>query len=77
MCVASHLAHSALYTAFLHLIARFKILPGDGKDHVEIDPIEGLDGLSFVAKPKGFQAKFVPRDGARLEDWLESPGECL
>ncbi|KXH43795.1 hypothetical protein CNYM01_05723 [Colletotrichum nymphaeae SA-01] len=77
MCVASHLAHSALYTAFLHLIARFKILPADGKDSVEIDPIEGLDGLSFVAKPKGFQAKFVPRDGARLNGWLKSPDDCL
>ncbi|KXH38037.1 hypothetical protein CSIM01_04527 [Colletotrichum simmondsii] len=63
--------------AFLHLIARFKILPTDGKDSVEIDPIKGLDGLSFVAKPKGFQAKFVPRDGARLDGWLKSPDECL
>ncbi|KAK1460181.1 hypothetical protein CMEL01_03180 [Colletotrichum melonis] len=77
MCVASHLAHSALYTAFSHLIARFKILPADGKDSVEIDPIKGLDGLSFVAKPKGFQAKFVPRDGARLEGWLKNSDECL
>ncbi|KAL0783570.1 hypothetical protein CaCOL14_001476 [Colletotrichum acutatum] len=77
MCVASHLAHSALYTAFLHLIAQFKILPADGKDSVEIDPIKGLDGLSFVAKPKGSQAKFVPRDGERLDGWLKSPDECL
>ncbi|OHF02342.1 hypothetical protein CORC01_02335 [Colletotrichum orchidophilum] len=75
MCVASHLAHSALSTAFLHLIARFNILPADGTDSVEIDPIKGLKGLSFVATPKGFQAKFVPRDGAGLGPWLENPNE--
>ncbi|KAK1658939.1 cytochrome P450 [Colletotrichum godetiae] len=77
MCVASHLAHGALYTAFLHLIARFNILPADGKTSVEIDPIKGLNGLSFVASPKGFQAKFVPRDGAGLGRWLRSPDESL
>ncbi|KAK1625601.1 cytochrome P450 [Colletotrichum phormii] len=77
MCVASHLAHGALYTAFLHLIAQFNILPADSKTSVEIDPIKGLNGLSFVATPKGFQAKLVPRDGAGLESWLESPDESL
>lgn len=74
MCVASHLAHNALYTVFLHLIARFKILPADGATADEIDPIKGLNGLSFVATPKGFRAKFLPRDGAAaLESWLRSP----
>ncbi|KXH59693.1 hypothetical protein CSAL01_11562 [Colletotrichum salicis] len=77
MCVASHLAHGALYTAFLHLIARFNILPADGKTLVKIDPIKGLKGLSFVATPKGFQAKFVPRDGAGLGRFLRSPDESL
>lgn len=73
MCVASHLAHKALYTAFLHLIARFHIIPADGKDSEEIDPIKGLKGLTFVATPKGSRAKFAPRDGEGLEIWLNNP----
>ncbi|TEA17046.1 3-hydroxyphenylacetate 6-hydroxylase [Colletotrichum sidae] len=73
MCVASHLAHNALYTAFLHLMARFEIAPADGKLAEEIDPIQGLKGLGFVATPKGSLARFVPRDGAGLESWLNDP----
>ncbi|KAF6789407.1 3-hydroxyphenylacetate 6 hydroxylase [Colletotrichum sojae] len=73
MCVASHLAHDALYAVFLHLIAHFKILPADSATADEIDPIKGLGGISFVATPKGFQAKFVPRDGGdALKTWLKN-----
>ncbi|GKT76670.1 3-hydroxyphenylacetate 6 hydroxylase [Colletotrichum tofieldiae] len=77
MCVASHLAHNALYTVFLHLIARFRILPADGKDSEEIDPLKGLNGVAFVATPRGFQAKFVPREGAGLEGWLNDPNSSF
>ncbi|KAF9874536.1 hypothetical protein CkaCkLH20_08099 [Colletotrichum karsti] len=76
MCVASHLAHNALYTAFLHLIARFQILPADGTTSEEIDPLKGLQGLSFVATPKGFQARFVPREGVAVEAWLNNPDDA-
>ncbi|KAF7559927.1 hypothetical protein G7046_g4222 [Stylonectria norvegica] len=78
MCVASLLAQNALYNVFLHLIARFQILPAAGKTSAEeIDPIKGLKGLAFVGTPKGFQARFVPRDGQQLEQWLEKPDSGL
>ncbi|CCF40952.1 hypothetical protein CH063_02473 [Colletotrichum higginsianum] len=73
MCVASHLAHNALYTVFLHLIARFHILPADGENPDEIDPLKGLKGIAFVATPRGFRARFVPREGAGVEAWLNDP----
>ncbi|KAF5526081.1 3-hydroxyphenylacetate 6-hydroxylase [Colletotrichum aenigma] len=70
MCVASHLAHNALYTAFLHLIAHFEIFPADGQSSDEIDPIKGLKGLAFVATPKGSRARFAPRRDMELESLL-------
>jgi 3-hydroxyphenylacetate 6-hydroxylase len=73
MCVASLLAHNALYTVFLHLIARFQIFPADGKGPDEIDPLAGLAGRAFVATPRGFRARFVPRDGQKLETWIDNP----
>ena len=77
MCVASHLAQNALYTVFLHLIARFQIFPAEGKNADEIDPLTGLKSLAFVGTPKGFQARFVPRDGNRLESWLDKPDSSI
>ncbi|KAI1773191.1 cytochrome P450 [Hypoxylon cercidicola] len=74
MCVASHLAHNALYTVFLHLIAHFHILPAEGETAEAIDPLRGLKGMSFVATPRGWRARFVPREGEKLAAWLESPG---
>lgn len=71
--MASHLAHNALYTVFLHLIAKFHILPADGTTQEEIHPLRGLEGLSFVATPRGARAKFVPREGSeKLQSWLDS-----
>lgn len=73
MCVASHLAHNALYTVFLHLIAKYHILPADGTTAEEIDPLRGLEGLAFVATPRGTRARFVPREGAeKLQKWLDN-----
>ncbi|KAI1103728.1 cytochrome P450 [Jackrogersella minutella] len=74
MCVASHLAHNALYTVFLHLIAHFRILPAEGETVDAIDPIKGLKGMTFVGTPRGWRARFVPREGDELAAWLESPG---
>ncbi|KAJ4207681.1 hypothetical protein NW759_013913 [Fusarium solani] len=73
MCVASLLAHRALYTVFLHLVARFQIFPASGTTDDEIDPLKGLKGRSFVATPRGFRARFVPREGQELETWLRKP----
>lgn len=73
MCVASHLAHKALYTVFLHLIAHFRILPSEGETIDAIDPIKGLQGISFVGTPRGWRARFVPREGEKLATWLEIP----
>ncbi|XDG05335.1 hypothetical protein ABKA04_004950 [Annulohypoxylon sp. FPYF3050] len=73
MCVASHLAHKALYTVFLHLIAHFHILPSEGETIDAIDPIKGLQGISFVGTPRGWRARFVPREGEKLAAWLEIP----
>lgn len=68
MCIANHLAHKALYTAFLHLIAHFEILPAaasEGDPHV-LDPLEGLlHKESFVATPRTCNVRLVPRDLAR------------
>lgn len=74
MCVASLLAHNALYTVYLHLIANYKILPASGQTAEEIDPIKGLKGLAFVGAPRGYQARFEPRNGqVKLESWLNKP----
>lgn len=63
MCVASHLAHKALYLAFLHLIAHFEIMPATPDEPSSIaDPIDGVrDGAAVSTAPKNEHAKFVPR----------------
>jgi 3-hydroxyphenylacetate 6-hydroxylase len=75
MCVASLLAHNALYSVFLHLISRFHILPSDGETVAEIEPLKGLEGRTFVGTPRGFKAKFIPRDGQKLNAWLGKPDD--
>lgn len=72
MCVASLLAQNALYTVFLHLIAHFHILPATSKTALEIDPLLGLKGRSFVATPRGYEARFVPRNESALRAFLDS-----
>ncbi|KAI1382926.1 cytochrome P450 [Hypoxylon trugodes] len=64
MCVANHLAHKALYTVFLHLIAHFEILPTEGlHDPLIDDPLEGVsEKEQFVSAPRGRTARLVPRD---------------
>ncbi|KAF2811331.1 putative daf-9 isoform A [Mytilinidion resinicola] len=71
MCVAQHLAHNALYTVFLHLIAHFRILPAAGESRDEIHPLEGLKGkATFVGTPRGSRVKFIPRQPEELVEWL-------
>jgi 3-hydroxyphenylacetate 6-hydroxylase len=76
MCIANHLAHKALYTAFLHLVAHFEVLPApeSAEDPFIIDPLEGLlDKESFVAIPRNYSVKLVPRDLARTKRMLGLP----
>ncbi|KAH8691991.1 cytochrome P450 [Talaromyces proteolyticus] len=63
MCVASNLAHKALYLAFLHLIAHFHILPADeGQPKGVAHPIDGAsDSRITSTSPKITKARFVPR----------------
>lgn len=70
MCIANHLAHKALYTAFLHLIAHFEVLPTPESvgDPTVIDPLEGLQNkASFVATPGCSTVRLIPRDLARTK----------
>ncbi|KAF4996944.1 hypothetical protein FDECE_12267 [Fusarium decemcellulare] len=70
MCIANHLAHKALYTAFLHLIAHFEILPAveAADDPHVLDPVEGLlHKESFVATPRNCTVRLVPRDIERTK----------
>ncbi|KAI1383441.1 cytochrome P450 [Hypoxylon trugodes] len=63
MCVASHVATKALYAAFFHLIAHFRILPAEETmDILVADPIEGLvTRENPIAGPKARMVRFVPR----------------
>ena len=73
MCIANHLAHKALYTAFLHIVAHFHVLPAaDGlHDPHVIDPLEGLlEKESFVATPRTHRVRLVPRDLERTRRML-------
>lgn len=64
MCVAANLAHKALYLAFLHLIAHFKILPATDDEPASVaDPITGGGGASSVSTPPLYtRARFIPRN---------------
>lgn len=75
MCVAYHLATRALYVAFSHIFANFKIFPADhegdqlGQDNWRdlIDPLWGVvDPTGQASSPLLFPLRFVPRDEARL-----------
>ena len=69
-CIANHLAHKALYTAFLHLIAHFHVLPAaaSADDPHVLDPVEGLlQKESFVATPRNRTVRLVPRDLERTK----------
>ncbi|ETN44575.1 uncharacterized protein HMPREF1541_10245 [Cyphellophora europaea CBS 101466] len=74
MCVANHVAHKALYTVFLHLIAHFRILPGtDTEDPLVADPIAGLlEKENPAAEPKITVARFMPRNPEATKMMLES-----
>ncbi|KUJ11266.1 cytochrome P450 [Mollisia scopiformis] len=69
MCVASHVANQGLYMAFLNLVARFELSPGDGVEDINegcIDPMKGIQDVRATrAGPKGVKVRFVPREGRK------------
>lgn len=74
MCAGVHLANRELYIAFCKVIHFFKIEPSEKQDErqFDIDPKTGCanpKGLSSTPKP--FKVRFVPRDKAALEAWIE------
>lgn len=74
MCAGVHLANRELYVAFCKVIHFFKIELSDNPSEQEFDmnPATGCanpKGLSSTPKP--FKVRFVPRDPATIEQWLE------
>ena len=75
MCAGVHLANRELYIAFSKVIHFFKILPSDvpGEEEFDINPATACanpKGLSSTPKP--FRVRFVPRDPATIERWIEN-----
>ena len=75
MCAGVHLANRELYIAFSKVIHFFKILPADvpGEEEFDINPATACanpKGLSSTPKP--FRVRFVPRDPATIERWIEN-----
>jgi 3-hydroxyphenylacetate 6-hydroxylase len=64
-----------LYTAFLHLIAKFRVLPPEDRTSGVIDPLRDLrDNGTFIATPRDFEARLIPREGEEeLRKWLDHP----
>jgi phenylacetate 2-hydroxylase len=77
MCAGVHLANRELYAIFTRLILAFHIRE---TERVEERPI--LDSVlcnavptSMVTQPRPFKVRFVPRDAARLDRWMEESTE--
>jgi len=80
MCAGSHLANRELYTAFVRLISAFRFVPPkDPRDQPVLDCIEANAlPTSLTMEPRHFKVGFVPRDRARLEQWIkESEGRTM
>lgn len=74
MCAGVHLANRELYIAFCKVIHFFKIEMSDdpAEQDYDINPATGCanpKGLSSTPKP--FKIRFVPRDPATIEHWIE------
>lgn len=74
MCVGSHLANRELYTAFLRLIAAFRIVPSkDPTDRPVLDALECSSvKTGLTTEPKPFKVGLRVRNQERLEKWMES-----
>lgn len=72
MCVASHVSHNPLYTAYLHLLAHFEIRPVEGETiETAIDPLESLKDVEGTAATlRKFKARFIPRNKALLKNYI-------
>lgn len=73
MCEGAHLANRQLYIIFTRLILSFHIREcSNVKMRPVLDPIDCNSILTgMVTQPKPFEVKFVPRDKAKLESWIE------
>jgi 3-hydroxyphenylacetate 6-hydroxylase len=72
MCVASHFSHNALYTVYLHLIARFQICAIEKIRKSVLDPPSNLADVERTAPgPETLNAIFIPRDNTRLQDYTD------
>ncbi|TKY89373.1 hypothetical protein EX895_001904 [Sporisorium graminicola] len=75
MCAGVHLANRELYVAFCKVIHFFKIEPSldPAEQEYDMNPATGCanpKGLS--SSPKPFKVRFVPRDAAAIEGWIEN-----
>lgn len=75
MCAGVHLANRELYIAFCKVIHFFKIetSTNPAEEVYDINPATGCanpKGLSSTPKP--FKVRFVPRDPATIEQWIEN-----
>ncbi|KAL9617715.1 MAG: hypothetical protein Q9160_007489 [Pyrenula sp. 1 TL-2023] len=76
MCAGTHLANRELYTAFLRLIAAFRILPAEGDEEVSLDALDcNAIPTSLTTEPKPFRVRFEARDRAEVEGWLREGEE--
>ncbi|KAF2761747.1 putative phenylacetate 2-hydroxylase [Pseudovirgaria hyperparasitica] len=77
MCIGSHLANRQLYTAFVRLISAFDMSEAvDPRNRPVLDCLEAnAIPTSLTMEPKKFKCRFVPRDRAKLEEWIRESEE--
>lgn len=77
MCAGSHLANRELYTAFVRLISAFEIKEAaNPQDRPILDCLEAnAIPTSLTLEPKKFKCQFIPRDRAKLEEWIATSEE--
>jgi phenylacetate 2-hydroxylase len=73
MCAGAHLANRELYAIFTRLILAFHIR--ETQSVSERPVLDSIDcnsiPTSMVTQPKPFKVRFIPRDTAKLDQWLQ------
>ncbi|EGR46923.1 uncharacterized protein TRIREDRAFT_4726 [Trichoderma reesei QM6a] len=77
MCAGSHLANRELFTAYIRLITSFEIVPTKEPNQAPIiHPIEcNATPTSLTTDPKPFKIGLIPRDEAKLREWIAEAEE--